>query len=222
MTAELGWRKALDGHFPPWIKVPYTVFVGLLVPVYWVAHGPANFLWFSDVALFGVLIVLWFEHRLLASMMALGVLLPELAWNVGFFGKLLTGTDVVGLAGYMFDPSIPLAVRGLSLFHVFLPPLLLWTVYRLGYDERALRAQTLLAWAVLPASALVATPENNVNWALGWGDHVPQPWMPGWLWVGFLMAAFPLVVYLPTDRLLRKWPGPRPGREDGPSRSPPR
>lgn len=209
MAAELGWREALNGGFPAWIKIPYTVFVGLLIPVYWVAHGPANFLWFSDVALFGALIALWFAHRLIASMMALAVLLPEIAWNVGFFGKLLTGTDVVGLAGYMFDPTIPLFVRALSLFHVVLPPLLFWLVYRLGYDERALRAQTFLAWAVLPASALVATPENNVNWTLGWGDHVPQPWMPGWLWIGVLMVLFPLAVYLPTHWLLRSWFGSR-------------
>jgi hypothetical protein len=204
MAAELGWREALHGRFPPWIKIPYTVFVGLLVPIYWVAHGPANFLWFSDIALFGALIALWFEHRLIASMMTVSVLLPEMGWNVGFFGKLLTGTDVVGLAGYMFDASTPALVRGLSLFHVFLPLLLLWMVHRLGYDGRALRAQTLLAWVVLPASALVATPENNVNWTLGWGEHVPQPWMPGWLWTALLMTAFPFVVYLPTHWLLRK------------------
>jgi hypothetical protein len=207
MAAEPGWQEALNGRFPAWIKVPYTFFVGLLIPVYWVAHGPANFLWFSDIALFGVLIALWFEHRLLASMMALAVLLPEIAWNVGFFGKLLTGTDMIGLAAYMFDPAIPLLVRALSLFHVVLPPLLVFMVYRLGYDERALRAQTLLAWVVLPLSAVVATPENNVNWALGWGEHVPQPWMPGWLWVLLLMGMFPLTVYLPTHWLLRRWPG---------------
>lgn len=205
MAAGLGWREALDGGFSPWIKIPYTIFVGLLIPVYWVAHGPANFLWFSDIALFGALIALWFEQRLIASMMALAVLLPEIAWNVGFFGKLLAGTDVIGLAAYMFDPSIPLLVRGLSLFHVVLPPLLVFLVHRLGYDRRALRAQTLLAWVVLPVSAVFATPGNNVNWALGWGEHVPQPWMPGWLWVLVLMTAFPLVVYLPTHWLLGRW-----------------
>lgn len=207
MAAELGWREALNGGFPSWIKIPYTVFVGLLIPVYWVAHGPANFLWFSDIALFGALVALWLEHRLLASMMALAVLLPEIAWNVGFFGKLLTGIEVTGLAAYMFDPAIPLFVRALSLFHVFLPPLLVFMVYCLGYDGRALRAQTLLAWVLLPLSALVATPENNVNWTLGFGEHVPQPWMPGWLWVLVLMAGFPLAVYLPTHWLLARWPG---------------
>lgn len=36
---------------PLWIKITYTLFVCLLVPVYLRHYGPANFLWFSDVAL---------------------------------------------------------------------------------------------------------------------------------------------------------------------------
>ena len=33
--------------------------------------------------------------------------------------------DGLGMAGYMFDPKLPLFVRGLSLFHGWLPFLLL-------------------------------------------------------------------------------------------------
>ena len=33
------------------VPFPYTIFVCVLVPVYWVERGPANFLWLSDVAL---------------------------------------------------------------------------------------------------------------------------------------------------------------------------
>jgi hypothetical protein len=36
-------------------------------------------LWFSDVALLVTVPALWIESRLLASMMALAVILPELA-----------------------------------------------------------------------------------------------------------------------------------------------
>ena len=50
---------------------------------------------------------------------------------------------------YMFDPAIPLFVRGLSPFHGWLPFLLLWLVARLGYDRRAFGAQTVLGIAVL-------------------------------------------------------------------------
>jgi len=196
-------------------KLLYTLFVLVLVPVYWDRYGPSNFLWFSDIALLAALLALWLESRLLASMMAVAVLLPEIAWNIGFFGLLLFGVDVIGLARYMVDPALPLYLRALSLFHVFLPPTLLWMVYRWGYDRRALASQTVLAWVVLPLSWRFAeVPGHNINWTLGLGDQ-RQTWMADWQWVLLLMAAYPLLVYLPTHLLLRRLfpPKGRGGRE---------
>ena len=88
-----------------WIKIPYTIFVCVLVPVYWEERGAANFLWISDVALLAIVPALWMENRFLTSMMAVGVLLPELAWNLDFFLRLISGFDVIGLnaTGYMFE-----------------------------------------------------------------------------------------------------------------------
>ena len=34
------------------LKVAYTAFMAVLVPVYWHHYGPTNFLYFCDVALF--------------------------------------------------------------------------------------------------------------------------------------------------------------------------
>jgi len=70
------------------IKLGYTLFLLVLVPVYWAHYGPKNFLWFSDIALLTTGATLWLESPLLASMMTLAVLLPELAWNLDFFGRL--------------------------------------------------------------------------------------------------------------------------------------
>ena len=188
---------------PVWLKAAYTLFVCLLVPVYWVRYGPANFLWFSDIALLATVPALWLESRLLASMMAVGVVLLELVWNVDFFVRLLAGTELVGLARYMFDPQISRFLRALSLFHLALPPLLLWLVYRLGYHPRAWLAQTLLAWVVLPASYLLTKPSDNINWVFGFGEK-PQTWLPGPLYLALLMALFPLLIYLPTHFVLKK------------------
>jgi hypothetical protein len=58
--------------------------------------------------------------------MALAVVLPELAWNLDFFGRLFTGRHRLGRARYMFESDTSLLLRGLSLFHVVLPLLLLW------------------------------------------------------------------------------------------------
>ena len=189
--------------FPIWLKIAYTIFVCLIIPVYWKQYGPANFLWFSDIALFVTVPALWFENSLLASMMLLAVAIVELAWNIDFFGGLLFGRNVFGLSSYMFDPKIPLSVRALSLFHIFLPPLLLWMVYRLGYDERALIGQTLLAWVVLPLSYLLAKPSENVNWVRGLQGK-PQTTISAPLYLILTAIAFPVLIYLPTHFILKK------------------
>lgn len=179
------------------LKVFYTLLVLLVVPVYWVKYGPANFLWFSDIALLVLLPALWLESRLLASMMAVGVLLPELAWNVDFLGRLVTGKKLIGLAGYMFDPNKSRFLRALSLFHVILPVVLLFSLARLGYDPRALMGQTLLAWIVLPVTYALTDP-FNINWVFGPGDQ-PQTHLPPTLYLALVMLFLPLCVYLPTQ-----------------------
>jgi hypothetical protein len=179
----------------------FTAMTAVIVPVYFVRYGPSNFLWFSDIALFGLTIALWAENGLLASMMALAVLIPELVWVASFLGGLLFGNSVSTLAAYMFDGRIPRYLRALSLFHLALPPALIWMVYRYGYDPRALPAQTLVAWLVLPASLALAPPEKNVNWVRGFGHPPASPLRPRWHFAAMLLA-YPLLVYLPTHWLL--------------------
>lgn len=193
-----------------YLKVPYTVFVCVLVPVYWVEYGPANFLWGSDIALFVTLVALWTESRLLASMMAIGILLPEMAWTIDVVLRMVFGPEAIPVAGtgYMFDTDIPLWILGLSSFHLALPVILVWLLYRLGYHRKAFLWQTLVAWLILPISYAVTDPSANINWVHGFG-YEPQTWMPGPLYVALLMVLFPLVLYLPAHLLLsRLFPGP--------------
>lgn len=193
-----------------WLKIPLTLFVVVLVPVYWIGHGPANFLWFSDIALFTTCAALWLdEHprtrpaaRLLVSMMAVGVLLLEIGWTVSFLANVLLGYDLLGLAFYMVNPAEPLHLRIFSgIFHLGLPPLLIWSVYRLGYDRRAWLAQTLLACIVLPTTRLVSTREANINWVYGFGSEAREA-IAGLPPLLVLMVGLPLLVYLPTHLLL--------------------
>ncbi len=187
-----------------WIKIPYTIFVCVLVPIYWVERGPANFLWLSDVALLAIVPALWMENRFLTSMMAVGVLLPELAWNLDFFLRLIAGFDVIGLnvTGYMFDSHHTPLFKFFSLFHVILPLLLLWMIYRLGYDMRAVYAQTLLVWVLLLVCYLSTDQERNLNWVFGIGNP-PQTWVSGPLYMVLLMLAYPLLVLIPTHFILK-------------------
>lgn len=187
--------------FPLWLKLGYTSFVLVTVAVYYVKYGPGNFLWFSDIALIVTVPALWLESALLASMMALAVLLPEVLWNLGYLLRLLTGMRVTGLTDYMFDASKPLYLRALSLFHVVLPPLLVSMVARVGYDSRALIAQTALAWIVLPSTYWLTDPDANINWVRGFGGPGARTRLPPLAYLAMLMVGFPLLVYWPTHLL---------------------
>lgn len=188
---------------PLWLKLAYTAAaVGILI-VYWVRYGPGNLFWFSDIALIVTVPALWLESSLLASMMAVSVVLPEGLWNLSFFGRLLTGRRITGLTDYMFEPERPSLLKALSLFHVPLPIILLWTVSVLGYDPRALGLTTLLAWLVLPATYVLTPASRNVNWVHGpGGEGARQTRLPPLAYLGALMAIFPVMVYLPTHFLL--------------------
>ncbi|HEV8645248.1 MAG TPA: hypothetical protein VGR01_06730 [Burkholderiales bacterium] len=186
---------------PLWIKLAYTLFVAVTVAVYAVKWGPGNFLWFSDIALIGTVPALWLESGLLAGMMTIAILLPEILWNLSFFVRLATRRRVSGLTDYMFDRSKPLYLRAVSLFHVFLPVLLVWMISRLGYERRALVAQTILAWVVLPLSYWLTKPEENVNWVRGFNNGLQKRVRPT-VYLGLLMIGFPVLLYLPTHFLL--------------------
>jgi hypothetical protein len=201
-SADAGDSVPDPGAVPLWLKVAHTLFLCVLVPVYWRQYGPANFLWFSDLALLATLPALWLESRLLASMAAVAVTLLELVWLADFTVRLVAGFHVGGLTRYMFDPNIPWAVRGLSLFHVWLPVLLLWVVWRLGYDRRAWLAQSAVAVVVLPVCYALTDPADNINWVFGLGGK-RQTWMPAGVYLVLLIAAFLVGVYLPTHLLLR-------------------
>jgi len=190
--------------FSTWIKVAYSIFVCVLVTIYWLERGPANFLWLSDIALLATLPALWMENRFLTSMMAVGVLLPELAWNIDFFLRLIAGFDVIGLdgTGYMFGSPYTSLFKFFSLFHVILPVLLLWMLYRLRYDTRAIYAQTLLIWILLPVCYFATDPERNINWVFGIGNP-PQTWVSSPLYLALLMCAYPLLVFIPTHFILK-------------------
>ena len=208
---EILWKDAALSFCPAvqlqrislWIKVPYTLFVAVFVPVYWMHYGPANFLWVSDIALFGTLAALWLENSFLLSMMATGALVFDILWNFVFFPRLIVGGSPEGLAGYMFDATIPVGIRALSLFHVALPIVQLWAINKLGYDARAWKYQTALGWVVLPVTYALTGPKENINWVFGI-TAVPQQWLPAPLYLIALMILYPIVICFPTHVVLKK------------------
>ena len=199
---------------PLWLKLAYSAFVAVLVPYYWHAYGPTNFLYFCDVALLMTLVAVWRESSLLVSMPAVGILLPQALWQFDFLGMCF-GLPVTGMTGYMFDPNLTLFTRGLSFFHFWLPLLLLWLIWRLGYDPRAFRAWTLLAWGlvlicffVMPAPPPPANNPNlpvNINYVHGFSDQKSQDWLPPLAYLGTMLLVLPTCIFLPTHLLLKRF-----------------
>ena len=195
----------MNAAISPWVKIPYTLFVCVLVPVYWVKNGPANFLWGSDIALLVVLFALWFENSLAVSMMAVGVLLTEVFWNIDYVARLLFGVDAIPIGGtrYMFDADKEIWLRGLSLFHVPLPIVLIWLLAAYGYDNRvALPGAILLAAIVLPWSRWVSPPDRNINWTHAVGPRPSK--LPAPLYVLLLFLCFVVFVFVPTHLVLER------------------
>ena len=213
-----------SGRIPLALKLAYTAFMAVLVPVYWMNYGPTNFLYFCDVALLLTLVGIWTESRLLVSMSAVGILLPQMLWVVDFVGHF-AGLHLTGMTDYMFDGNRSLFLRGLSFFHGWLPFLLLFLVARLGYDRQAFWRWTLLAWALCllcffalpPAGAVLSDPKLpvNINYVWGFSDSVPQSWMNPKGYLAVWMTVLPVVGYLPVHAILGRWKGERENRTQG-------
>jgi hypothetical protein len=193
------------GRIPLWLKAGCTLFAAVTFPSYYAYYGFAHaFLWFSDIALLLTCIALWRESPLLASTQAVGVVLIELTYTLDFAVRLTTGTFLTGLSVYFFQgEDSPFWVRSLSLFHIPLPFLLLWLLWKLGYDRRAWWVQTALAWVLLPVCYFFTNSADNVNWVFG-PRGTGWDWMPEWGWLVLLMIGFPLLVYLPSHAVFRK------------------
>jgi hypothetical protein len=185
---------------PLWLKIAWTLWLIAWAPVYWKQYGPANFLFFCDLGNLLIGLGLWLESPLIFSWQACSLLFFQSLYTVDLAGALLTRHHVIGGTEYMFDPGIPLAIRILSLFHVVTPPLLLWAIWRMGYDRRGWKWQTVTAWIVVPINYFWR-PGLDVNWARGPFFH-EQHFVPGLVYLPLYLTAIPLLVYFPTHLFL--------------------
>jgi hypothetical protein len=201
---------------PLWLKLAYTAFMIVLVPVYWYWYGPTNFLYFCDVSLFLTLAGIWLESSLLISMCAVGLVAVQTLWVVDFVLNLV-GVPSLHMTDYMFKHENSLFLRGLSLFHGWLPFLLVYLVWRFGYDRRGFPAWTALAWVLMSICFFLMPPPNpnagllpvNINYVFGMNDAVAQTFVHPYVWFAGMMIGLPLLVYWPTHLILSRY-APKP------------
>ena len=165
------------------------------------------------MAVLVTLVGLWAESRFLLSLEAVAIGVPQALWIADFLVGL-SGHRLLGLTDYMRDASLPLLVRGLSLFHGWLPLLLLWCLHRVGYDRRAFPAQCVVGVGlVLLCYAAFAPPGRpggfNLNYVHGLDEHHAQTTMPPLAWLALLAAVLPTLMYLPAHLALSRLFGDR-------------
>ena len=202
-----------DRKIPLTAKVAVTAFLAVLVPVYLHAYGPTNFLWFCDASLILTVAGMWLESPILVSMCAVGILLPQCLW-LADFGVNLLGFHFLNLTSYMFDPALPLFTRALSLFHGWLPMLLVWLLFCLGYDKQALTGWTFMAGGLVlvcyfftpAAGSHLANPNIpiNINHLYGFDNRQPQYWINQNLYVILWFGVLWLAAFFPTHLILCK------------------
>jgi hypothetical protein len=197
-----------QGRIPLWLKIGWTVFVAVWAPLYWRQWGPTTFLWFCDVANILILVGLWRESSLILSWQAVSVLLFQIAYSVDVLGRAVLGRHLIGGTEWVFnDASIPPLIKTISVaMHVAAPPVLLWSLRRLGYDRRGLIFQIATAGVLLPICWFVSDPATNLNWVYK-PFNKPQVWMPAGLYLLVCILGYTVLVFLPTHFLLLRFLG---------------
>jgi hypothetical protein len=188
---------------PLWLKIGWTAWVIAWIPIYWRQYGVQNFLFFCDLGNLLIVVALWLESPLIFSWQACGLLVFQTLFTIDLAGAVVSGRHLIGGSEYMFDPHLALAVRLLGLFHVIVPPLLVWSIWRLGYDDRGWKLQTLMTWIVVPIN-FFWRPQMDVNWARGPFFH-EQHVVPPLVYLLVYLAVVPLGIYWPTHLWLRWW-----------------
>jgi hypothetical protein len=135
---------------------------------------------------------------------------PADLWVVDFTVRIF-GVSLTGTTDYMFNPNTSLFLRGLSLFHGWLPFLLVYLVWKLGYDRRGLPAWTGLAWVLLLVCFFLMPPPRpdpgltpvNINYVWGPSDFAAQTWVHPYVWLVGLMIVLPVIFLLAHLLLVR-------------------
>lgn len=183
-----------------WIAL---VWLAVWIPVYWHAWGWQNFFHFCDIAVILSCAGIFLGNRLLISSQAVAAVVPQGIWCFEVCWHAASGRNFFGGAEYMWDASVPRYVRLLSLFHVALPLVLLYAVWRTRYDRRGFPLQIAFAAATLVISRAMG-PQLNLNYSFV-EPLFHRTWGPAPVHLAAVLAFISLIFYLPVHVALCKW-----------------
>ncbi len=201
-------------HAFPVLRWAALLWIAVWLPAYVRVWGWTNLLHLCDVAVILACIGVWRGSALLLSSQAVSSLVAGVLWCADAGSRLATGSHLVGGTEYLWDARYPLWVRLLSLFHLGLPVVLLWTLRKTGYDRRGLAAQSAIA-AILLAVSRFSSPELNVNYAFR-DPLLHRAWGPAPAHLLVILIGLVALLYWPAHLLLaRLFPLPGHGSHAG-------
>lgn len=182
-----------------WVAVAWMV---VWLPAYVKVWGWANLLHWCDAAVILTCVGLIAGNAALLSSQAVSALLAGVLWLANVSWRLTTGRFFASGSEYMWDAHYPLWVRLLSFFHVLLPCVLVWALWKQGYDRRGLPLQAAIA-AVLLVAGRFLSPALNMNYA--YRDPVfNRAWGPAAVHLTMILAGIVALLYLPTHLVLKR------------------
>ncbi len=189
-------------QIPTWLRWTSLLWLALWFPVYWIYWRPSTFVHLCDVAVILTCIGLWSCNSLLLSSQAVSSPLVDLVWCFDVGWAALWAKHPIGGTEYMWDATRPYWVRMFSLFHLIWPFLLLWAIFRVGYDRRGWILQSGIAAIVLAVSRLLPR-DLNFNYAFT-DPFFRRAWGPPPVHLAITLAVLIGAVYLPTHWVLAK------------------
>ena len=196
----------MPGTYPfPVLRWAALVWMAVWLPAYVRVWGWANLLHLCDAAVILACVGVWCGSRLLLSSQAAISLVAGVVWCLDAGSRLATGHHLFGGTEYMWDARYPTWVRLLSLFHVGLPVVLLWTLRKVGYDRRGLAAQSVIAASLLVVSRFFP-PELNLNYDYR-DPLLHRAWGPAPVHLLVILIGIVALLYLPTHVLQKAFGG---------------
>ncbi|MCC5832281.1 MAG: hypothetical protein JJU12_04480 [Chlamydiales bacterium] len=190
----------LKSHkIPLFFKWVYGVFMAVYIPIFWAGYGPQHFLWLSSTIVLLAFPAALFEWRFLAGMVAIGGLVPESFWTLDFVITTIahiSGGYFAGFTAYMYNPQLSLWLRVLALYHLALPPMLIWMILRLGYDHRTWIVQVVFTWIILLSTWFLTDPSRNINLVFSYEKYLEIGALPFLVMLFAIVAAVGFVTHI--------------------------
>jgi len=188
--------------YPVWMRWISLVWFLFWFTAYWRSWGLANFAHLCDVAVIVTCVGMWTNSALLISSQAVGAFVVDAAWALEACWMIVKRHSLMGGAEYLIDPHYPFWIRLLTLFHLVMPALLLWGLWRSGYDRRGWALQCAIA---LPAfiAARFTPPDKNIDFAFA-DPFFRRAWGPAPTHVLVVWLFMVIVVYWPTHVALKR------------------